>query len=295
MAQSLSGSFDLGLERSCVAGSASPRDWVRHGACPAGMERHEAFFAGFAYEPHRHDTYAIGYTFEGVQSFGYRGTEEHSLPGHVMILHPDEMHDGHAGTDDGFRFRMLYLRPDLIRDALAQSGPGGTQAPLPFVAGAVSNDERLIRALLPALADLDVEIDPLEADRIIQELADALNAISGSRRRAATPLHQQAVDRARDYLRANLEMSVTSEELEQETGLDRYELARQFRRLVGTSPYRYLVMRRLDAVRDAIFNGEPLADAAAGAGFADQAHMTRHFKKAFGVTPGKWLTLSGQA
>lgn len=259
------------------------------------MERHEAYFAGFAYEPHRHDTYAIGYTVEGVQSFGYRGTEKHSLPGHVLILHPDELHDGHAGTDDGFRFRMLYLRPDLIRDALKESGPGGRPAPLPFVDGAVSRDERLIRALMPALADLDADIDPLEADRIIQEMADALNAMSGNPQSTASRPHQQAVDRARDYLRGHLAEAVTSEALERETGIGRYELARQFRRLVGTSPYRYLVMRRLDTVRDAILKGDSLADAAADAGFADQAHMTRHFKKAFGVTPGKWLALSGQA
>lgn len=292
MAHSLAGTFDVGLERSCVDGGSARRDWVRHGACPPGMERHEAYFAGFAYEPHRHDTYAIGYTVEGVQSFGYRGTEEHSLPGHVLVLHPDELHDGHAGTADGFRFRMLYLRPDLIRDALAQAGPGGRPAPLPFVKGAVSRDERLIRALMPAFADMEAEIDPLEADRIIQELADALNAVSGNRHSPASPPHQKAVDRARDFLRGNRDRTVTSEELEVETGLDRYELARQFRRLVGTSPYRYLVMRRLDAVRDAILAGGSLADAAVDAGFADQAHMTRHFKKAFGVTPGKWLALS---
>jgi len=294
MAHSLAGTFDVGLERSCVDGGSARRDWVRHGACPSGMERHEAYFAGFAYEPHRHDTYAIGYTVEGVQSFGYRGTEEHSLPGHVLVLHPDELHDGHAGTADGFRFRMLYLRPDLIRDALAQAGPGGRPAPLPFVKGAVSRDERLIRALMPALADMQVEIDPLEADRIIQELADALNAVSGSRQPPPSRPHQKAVDRARDFLRGNIQRTVTSEELELETGLDRYELARQFRRLVGTSPYRYLIMRRLDAVRDAILDGGSLADAAADAGFADQAHMTRHFKKAFGVTPGKWLALSSR-
>lgn len=295
MAQSLTGTFDVGLERSCVAGSPSRSDWVRHGVCPPGMERHEAYFAGFAYEPHRHDTYAIGYTFEGVQSFGYRGTEEHSLPGHVMILHPDEKHDGHAGTEAGFRFRMLYLRPDLILDALAQAGPGGKPAPLPFVNGAVSRDERLIRALMPALGDLAAEIDPLEADRIIQELADALYAVSGNRQKPASPPHRQAVDRARAYLRGNIAETVTSAALEKETGLNRYELARQFRKLVGTSPYRYLTMRRLDAVRDAVQAGENLADAAIDAGFADQAHMTRHFKKAFGVTPGKWLSLSRAA
>jgi len=295
MAHSLAGTFDVGLERSCVPGSPTRRDWVRHGACPPGMERHEAYFAGFAYAPHRHDTYAIGYTVEGVQSFGYRGTEEHSLPGHVMVLHPDELHDGHAGTEDGFRFRMLYLRPDVIRDALAQAGPGGRPAPLPFIEGAVSRDARVIHALMPALADMQAEIDPLEADRIVQELADALNAVSGSPQTPPSRSHQHAVDRAREYLRGNLADTVTSAELEQETGLDRYELSRQFRRLVGTSPYRYLVMRRLDAVRDAILGGDSLAEAAMAAGFADQAHMTRHFKKAFGVTPGKWLALSQAA
>ncbi|WP_425404962.1 AraC family ligand binding domain-containing protein [Hwanghaeella sp.] len=163
-----------------MAGSPSQRDWVRHGDCPPGMERHEAYFAGFAYEPHRHDTYAIGFTVEGVQSFGYRGTEEHSLPGHVLVIHPDELHDGHAGTEDGFRFRMLYLRPDLIRDALSTAGPGGGPAPLPFIPGAISRDARLIRALMLALGDMETEIHPLEADRIIQELSDALNAVSGS-------------------------------------------------------------------------------------------------------------------
>lgn len=294
MTQSLTGTFDIGLERSCAPRGPARRDWVRHGACPPGMERHEAYFAGFAYEPHRHDTYAIGYTVEGVQSFGYRGTEEHSLPGHVMILHPDELHDGHAGTEDGFRFRMLYLRPDLICDALAEAGPGGRPAPLPFVTGAVSRDDRLIRALMLALGDMEADIAPLEADRIIQELADALNAVSGSHQTPPSRLHRAAVDRARAYLRGNLSETVTSAELEQETGLDRYELARQFRKLVGTSPYRYLIMRRLDAVRDAILRGESLIQAAMDAGFADQAHMTRHFKKAFGVTPGKWLTLSGR-
>jgi AraC-like DNA-binding protein len=37
-----------------------------------------------------------------------------------------------------------------------------------------------------------------------------------------------------------------------------------------------------------IGNGESIAEVAAATGFADQSHLTRHFKKAFGIAPGAW-------
>ena len=80
-------------------------------------------------------------------------------------------------------------------------------------------------------------------------------------------------------------------ELEALTGLSRYELARQFRALYGTSPYRYSVMRRLDAARSQLRTGTPLAEAALATGFADQAHLTRAFRSAYGVTPGRYTRL----
>ena len=84
---------------------------------------------------------------------------------------------------------------------------------------------------------------------------------------------------------------VRSEELEAETGLTRYDLARQFRLWCGTSPYRYLLMRRLDDARRLIEQSRPLSDVALDAGFADQAHFTRTFKAAFGLTPARYRTL----
>jgi AraC-like DNA-binding protein len=75
-------------------------------------------------------------------------------------------------------------------------------------------------------------------------------------------------------------------------GLDRYAIARQFRRAYGTSPERYRIFRRLDLARAAMRAGTPLARAATDAGFADQSHFTRQFKRAYGLTPGRWATLS---
>ena len=63
-----------------------------------GVELLRAWFGGRAYARHRHDTYAISVTEAGVQAFDYRGRVEQSLPGEVVVLHPDEMHDGRPGT-----------------------------------------------------------------------------------------------------------------------------------------------------------------------------------------------------
>jgi AraC-like DNA-binding protein len=132
----------------------------------------------------------------------------------------------------------------------------------------------------------------LQRDQIVLGLGEALAAADTSiaRRRSPTP-HWRAVGRARECLDANVSRGVRSTELEALTGLSRYDLARQFRACLGTSPYRYLVMRRLDRARALIRRGTPLADAALACGFADQSHLTRHFKKAYGVAPGRWVKM----
>ena len=97
---------------------------------------------------------------------------------------------------------------------------------------------------------------------------------------------------ARECLDAHLLAPVSSARLERVTGLSRIALARHFRAGLGTSPHRYVVMRRLDRARRLIQSGAALAAAAAESGFADQSHLTRHFSARSGVTPGRWVALS---
>jgi AraC-like DNA-binding protein len=269
------------LERSC-----GPRDWIRIGPSRGGLERVEACFARHAFAPHRHDTYAIGVTLQGVQAFDYRGAAQRSTSGQAFVLHPDELHDGHAGSDAGFRYRILYVDPGLIGEAL------GGPCPLPFVRDAVSNDRRLLAAIGAALADFDLPLEDLQHDQIVAGLAQALAEADRSvPQRPPSPPDRRAMRCARDHLDAGFARTVRSTELEAVTGLGRYALARQFRACFGTSPYRYLVMRRLDRARALLAAGTPLCEAALAAGFADQSHLTRHFRRAYGLAPGRWVAM----
>lgn len=258
-------------------------DWVMRGQPEDGIERIEAWFHGKAYAMHRHDTYAIGRTLAGVQSFNYRRGRRDSLPGHTMVLHPDEAHDGQAGTDEGFRYRMIYVQPALFQDVL------GGQA-LPFLEGGVTTDPRVAKAAEILLQRVGHVFEPLEQSDALAELVHALAVVSG-RSRARGKGDYSAARRARDFLHANFARVVTLDEVEVATGRDRWSLSHDFRMFYGTSPYRYLTMRRLDAVRRLLLSGTSLASAAAEAGFADQSHMTRHFLKAYGHTPGRWLRI----
>lgn len=274
----------------CAAPAPAPAaDWIKHLPQAGKIERIEAYFRGHGYDPHRHDTYAIGHTLSGVQSFRYRGAMRHSLPGGTLVLHPDEMHDGHAGTDVGFRYRMIYVEPALLQSAL-----GGK--PLPFIEHAISHDPRLFAATRRLLQEDSDHRDALARDDALFDLANALQAAAGARR-SRHVADFPAAERARQYLHDMFGngggVGITLDALAEAAGRDRWQLCRDFRVLYGTSPYRYLTQRRLELARNLMSSGTRILDAALLAGFADQSHMTRHFKQSYGLPPGRWSDMLG--
>ncbi|CAH0246475.1 AraC family transcriptional regulator [Pseudomonas brassicacearum] len=258
-------------------------DWLVRAPESRRMERIEAYFSGHGYTTHRHDTYAIGITLSGVQSFNYRHSKRHSQPGGTIVLHPDEVHDGEAGTSEGFRYRMFYIEPSVIQQVL-----GGK--PLPFIEGGLSSDPRLNIATRRLLNGLDHPLDPLEEEDAIYDVAQALDLAAGSRR-GRRLIDYPAAERARLFIHDALDQAITLDDLVQASGRDRWSLSRDFRALYGTSPYRYITQRRLNEARRQVLHGMPLSEAAVACGFFDQSHMTRLHTQAFGISPARWLKM----
>lgn len=253
----------------------------------------EAALATHAYRPHRHDSYAIGLTMSGVQCYRYRQVRRVSLPGEVVVLHPDEVHDGEAGTEAGLYYRMVYLDPAAVRDALGEDAKT-----LPFIRDGHSPDRRLAAAVGRAVADLRRPLEPLASDAAVLDIATSLLALDPGARtgRGGSSGASAAVRRARAVLDEAGPATVTGQDLEQASGLDRFDLARQFRRAFGISPHRYHLRRRLERARRMMADPrESLAEIAVATGFADQAHFSRQFNAAFGFSPGLWRRLAAHS
>ena len=258
--------------------STSKQGWIKPLSGPCN--RVEAYFTGGAFTPHRHDTYAIAMPRHGVQQFDYRGATQNSLPGSVVVLYPDELHDGRAGTEDGFCYRTIYIKPEELQTIYSGES-------LPFVEGGVSTDEALVDAVSALLDDENDFSCPLQYQDALFDLASALRRASSG----ASPsrkINSEAVERARQYIQENLGEQLSLAELESVSGYDRWALSRDFRAALGASPYRYLVLRRLEKAQSLVLAGRPIAEAAFAAHFSDQSHFTRHFKKTYGLTPKNW-------
>jgi AraC family transcriptional regulator len=100
------------------------------------------------------------------------------------------------------------------------------------------------------------------------------------------------VERAIHFIEEHFRDKISLEEIAEVAGLSPFHFLRVFRSSVGTSPHAYLVRHRLRHAQHLIrteASDRSFADIAVQAGFADQTHLTRHFRRAFGKTPAEYL------
>jgi AraC-like DNA-binding protein len=90
------------------------------------------------------------------------------------------------------------------------------------------------------------------------------------------------------HIRENLARRITVDELADIARLSVFQLSRAFRREHETTPYRLVMEIRIRHATDMLGAGASIADTALRAGFADQSHFTRHFKRLTGMTPGQY-------
>ncbi|MFD8076891.1 AraC family transcriptional regulator [Streptomyces sp. NPDC059718] len=254
------------------------------------LEAMDAHFERYAYPMHAHDTYSFGVTDHGAQSFVCRGGRHVSAAGLVMAFNPDDPHDGQPAVHDGYRYRMLHLGEDHVREVLADATPGA--AGLPLFDTPVLDDPALARAV----AHLHVAVAGQAPRLIVEErLTAAVLALSRHASTKPAPLPDRpgrvdvaAMERARRMLRQRFVDNISADDLARAAGCSRFALYRGFRAAYGFAPSDYQRDLRPRRARALLAEGMTPAMVAAGAGFADQAHLTRWFTRTYGVTPAAY-------
>lgn len=153
-----------------------------------------------------------------------------------------------------------------------------------------------MRAVMVALAD---EVagrgasGPLFADALGLAIAARLAAGCGRATTRPAALSPERFARVRERIEDRLGELITVEELASVAGLSPAHFARAFKEQTRETPHGYIVRRRLERARELLARGLSISDAALASGFCDQAHLSRMFRRRFGVTPGAFVRNGG--
>lgn len=264
-------------------------DWLRmRRDAETGIESVHAHFQGHAYDPHDHDEMLVGITQQGVQQFSCNRSLHVSTPGRAILIEPGAVHDGHAPEKEGFTYAMLYLPQTYVSGMTERLGLGDASALQAAFHSTLTDDVQLIGAIQQAFVAVHQNEGRLARDQGLDQL---LNMLSRHLYLKAPSLRRdspQELQRARDFLHAQMAQDVSLEELATYSGVDRFRLTRQFKKAFGQSPHAYLVRLRLRAARAMLARGMAPVEVAAEVGFADQSHLGLWFRRAFRMTPAAY-------
>jgi AraC-like DNA-binding protein len=239
------------------------------------------------YPRHAHDYFVIGLVESGAQSYWYRGGRHITPAGQVFLVNPGEPHTGESATPDGYVYRTLYPRLELMTQIAEDMGAGSRSV---YFDGAVLNDPAL--AAMLARFHRCLEGQSLKSEResliaaVLAHLREHHSESPGTPRRTGT--ERVAVRRAREYVEANFAEDVSLSELAALAALSPFYFARAFEKEVGVPPHAYLEGVRIRKARQFLEGGSDLASTALAVGYSDQSHFTRRFKRFLGITPGQY-------
>jgi AraC-like DNA-binding protein len=255
---------------------------------PAGLHGIEALHARFvhhAYRPHSHPTWTVAVVEHGAARFTVDATDQRAGSGELFVLEPEAVHTGMAAVPEGWQYKVLYIEPDLLPSWDERDKPTPRAA-----RWTVFRDHALREALLDAHRALADEPPGLAVDEAVVRAVDRLrpHLRPGPPRAGGGQREHAAVRRAVAHLEEHWNERVPLVELAAVAGLSRFELVRRFGAQVGLTPHAFQTNLRVARARGLLATGTAPAAVAAACGFADQAHLTRTFRVAVGVTPARY-------
>lgn len=244
---------------------------------PGVVEVFHADVVDYAYPPHCHDEWTLLVVDRGAIRYDLDGRDRGAEPATVTLLPPHVVHDGRP-VATGFRKRVLYLDGDVLPGAsIGASVDRSTHTDAAL--------RRHVDLVHLALADDDSLRAEEHLTAAVERLADHLGRRAPSARPEATSAHQ-----LREFLEEHALGAPTLRGASQMIGRHPTHLARSFRATFGLPPHAYVTGRRVDHARRLLVAGMPAADVAVAAGFHDQAHLTRTFRRHVGTTPARFAT-----
>jgi len=231
----------------------------------------------------RHEGFSVSYVRKG--SFGYlsRGRRFELIAGSILVGHPGDeylcTHD-HVTGDECLSF---HLSPALVESLGGRGQPWrvGGVPPLPEL--------MVLGELAQASAEGKSDVGLDEAG--LWFAARFVELVLGRPRdpQQAGPADRRRAIRAALFIEAHAQEPIDLERAAGQAGLSPFHFLRLFSRVLGVTPHQYLLRSRLRrAARLLAEGGRSVTDVAYEVGFADLSNFVRTFRRAAGISPGRF-------
>ncbi|CAB3785308.1 HTH-type transcriptional activator RhaR [Paraburkholderia ultramafica] len=274
---------DAAIHAKCAS---APKFW-RSDALPFIEARSIDDGREVCYAKHSHETFSIGAVTGGRSVYVNRRASEWIGAGAVVMTNPDDVHACNPIADERWSYRMLHVDVAWLTGLQHELGFGENHAFRAF-AQTMTLDPALfdgLNRLCAILVDDHTETLRKESAAItfFSEVQRKLNP-------ASLPDHgaSRQLTRAAEFIAENCTRSLKLEDVCKAAELSASYLIRAFKQRYGMTPHAYLINRRIQYSRAQLRRGRLIADVALDAGFADQAHLQRTFKRLVAATPGQY-------
>lgn len=254
-----------------------------------GVDLLRATYLRQTFARHSHEGFAVGVIERGALGFFYRGANVVAAQGAINLANPDTPHTGQAAAREGWTYRMFYMHADAVRRAADQAA--GHRVAMPFFQSGVLQDA----ALAALIRQTHISLEEPHHARLEKESLFLMMLVQLIRAHAEEAPAPQPVGnersparRAREYMEAHCSEDISIETLASIARMSPFHFIRVFCREIGLPPHRYLLQARVRKAGNLISRGWPIARASLEAGFADQSHFHRSYRRIFGITPGQY-------
>lgn len=254
-----------------------------------GIELLHARYTAHQFAPHSHATFAIGVVLSVALSFSYRSPSEVIPAGHIMIIHPGEVHTGRCVGDRGCTYRMLYAKPETLGAVFPERN--GASVDFPFFPNQNIDDPRLVERMVQLHLSLErSDISLLEKETRLMDVLSTLVGRHTSPRPRETPRKSDTtfIRKVLECIEDRYSENVSLRDLAELVPLSPFHLLREFKKQVGLPPHACLTQIRIQKAKQLLRGQAPIAYIALQTGFCDQAQFTKRFKQIVGTTPGRY-------
>ncbi|MGP0171520.1 helix-turn-helix domain-containing protein [Pseudomonas sp. NCHU5208] len=234
---------------------------------------------------HSHDEFVISANLLGEEQVWLDGRTFSAGAGCITTYNPGEIQGGGARQGQPWHYVGLYVPVDYLASSL---GHTRLQFERPWQYDPALASELAV-AVEACLSD-DVLLRERGEEQVMLLLGRVVRgaAVSLIAPREAGHL---AVRRLQELLAARLEATPSLDEMASELGLSKFHLLRSFQKHTGLSPRQWAMQLRTRRAQGLLRQGMAPSTVAHALGFADQSHLNRHFRAAYGLSPGRYQAL----